>query len=355
MRTLQEINELVGGRIVRGDQALRLTAVRPLDQAESGSISFVSKQKYVQFLQSTKASAVLLSSELIEAHLNSIPESVAILEVKSPYVAFAQSAQFLAAKIPAPIGVHPSSVVEPSAKIGKNVSLGPFAYVGTNARVGDGAVLYGGVHVEADASVGEGSILYNHVVIRHNCHVGAGCILHPGVVIGSDGFGFAPKMAEDGKDLEKLQHIKIPQSGNVVIENHVEIGSNSCVDRGALGTTLIQSGTKIDNLVQIGHNAELGKNCILVAQSGVAGSTKLGTAVTLAAQAGVAGHLSIGSGALILGQAGVAQDVDPGKKMMGTPALPATQFLRNSVYFGQLTKLVGRLNKLEKKIFSKDK
>ena len=199
MRTLQEINEHVGGRIVRGDQELCLTAVRPLDQAESGSISFVSKQKYVQFLQSTKASAVLLSPELVEAHLESIPEPIAVLEVKAPYVAFAQSAQLLAGKVPAPIGVHATSVIEPSAKIGKNVSIGPFTYVGVNARVEDGAVLYAGVHVEADASVGAGSIIYNHVVIRHNCHVGAGCVLHPGVVIGSDGLVLLQRRRKTGK------------------------------------------------------------------------------------------------------------------------------------------------------------
>jgi UDP-3-O-[3-hydroxymyristoyl] glucosamine N-acyltransferase len=222
------------------------------------------------------------------------------------------------------------------------VAIGPFVYVGPRARIGAGAVLHPGVHVQADASVGAGSVLYDHVVVRHGCHVGARCLLHPGVVIGADGFGFAP----DARGPVPV-HVKIPQVGDVVIEDDVEIGANSCVDRAALGTTRIGAGTKIDNLVQVGHNAELGPGCILVAQSGVAGSSRLGAAVTLGAQSGISGHLRIGAGSVIYGQSGVMKDLPPSSHAMGSPATTKAEFFKSVVRQGKLDSLFARVKKLE--------
>jgi UDP-3-O-[3-hydroxymyristoyl] glucosamine N-acyltransferase len=193
--------------------------------------------------------------------------------------------------------------------------------------------------VEQGASVGAGTILYNHVVIRHRCRVGAQCILHPGVVVGSDGFGFA----QDGGE-----HVKIPQVGDVEIEDAVEIGANCCIDRGALGTTRIGEGTKIDNLVQIGHNVQIGPRCLLIAQSGIAGSSKLGRSVILAAQAGVVGHVEIGDGARVLGQSGIMRSVEPGESMMGSPAVPQKEHFRTLVQLGKLDSLFKRVKKLER-------
>ena len=348
MKTLEEIAQSLDGRITHGDPKTILTSVQPLDNASEGALSFITKSKYLADLEHTKASAILIAPAMLKKA--NPPADLAIVEVARPYVAFARAAQIFAPKIPQPEGIHPSAVIDETAKVHEGVSIGPFAYVGPKAEVGEGAVLYPGVHLESGAKVGPATVLYNHAVVRHDCQVGSHCIIHPGVVIGSDGFGFAQQPAADPKDLDNLEHIKIPQVGNVLIEDHVEIGSNSCVDRGALGSTVIRAGTKIDNLVQIGHNVELGRNCILVAQSGVAGSSRLRPAVTLAAQAGIAGHLEIGEGALVLGQAGVAQNVAPGDKVMGTPAIAASSFLRNSVHFAQLNKMQARIKKLEKSI-----
>jgi len=353
MKTLEEIALLVQGRIVRGDSNTNLVSVTPLDKAEEGTLSFLTKSKYLPHLKTTKAAAVLIAPAMLEKA--DVAEHAAIIEVDRPYVAFARVAQIFAPRVPQPEGIHPSAAIDESAQVHENVSIGPFVYVGPKAVVEEGVVLYPGVHLEADAKIGPGSILYNHAVVRHGCRLGAHCILHPGVVIGSDGFGFAQQPAQDPKDLENLEHVKIPQVGDVVIEDNVEIGSNSCVDRGALGSTVIKSGTKIDNLVQIGHNVELGRNCILVAQSGVAGSSRLKPAVTLAAQAGISGHIEIGAGALVYGQSGVAQDVGAGEKVMGTPAIAAGSFFRNSVHFAQLNKLVARIKKLEKQLLAKEK
>jgi UDP-3-O-[3-hydroxymyristoyl] glucosamine N-acyltransferase len=353
--TVDEVAQLVQGRLVRGDAAQALYRVQPLDKASDGSLSFVSKTKYLAHLKDTKASAVFLSAPMIKKAQDSISKHVAVIEVGRPYVAFARAAQAFAPRTPQPEGIHSSSVIDPSATVGADVSIGPFVYVGPQAVVGEAAVLYPGVHIEAGAKVGPATVLFNHVVIRHGCQLGARCIIHPGVVIGSDGFGFAQDPGEQAEDLAKLEHVKIPQVGDVVIEDDVEIGSNSCVDRGALGTTKIMSGTKVDNLVQIGHNVEIGRNCIIVAQSGVAGSSRLESGVTVAAQAGIAGHITIGEGALVYGQSGVAQNVSAGKKVMGTPSIPAGRFFRNSVHFAQLSELVARVKKLEKQLKSEDK
>jgi UDP-3-O-[3-hydroxymyristoyl] glucosamine N-acyltransferase len=187
-------------------------------------------------------------------------------------------------------------------------------------------------------------VLYDHVVVRHGCVVGARCILHPGVVIGSDGFGFA----QDASAERGVEHLKIPQLGDVVVEDDVELGANCCVDRAALGTTRLGAGSKIDNLVQIGHNVELGRGCILVAQSGVAGSSTLGDGVVLAAQAGISGHLEIGAGAMVFGQSGVMNDVEPKGRMMGSPAVPQAEHFRTLVRIAKLDSLFSRVKKLER-------
>ncbi len=341
--TVAELAALVGGELVRGDGALQILRVMPTDRADHGAVTFVTRPEYIAKLADTKASAVILAPDLLERDDVDIPAQVAIIAAKKPYVAFAKAAQLLAKKVPAPVGVHASAVIEPGAEIGPDVAIGPFCVIGGGAKIGAGAVLYPGVHVEAEATVGAGSVLYNHVVVRHGCTVGARCILHPGVVIGSDGFGFALSMNEEGVP----SHEKIPQVGDVVVEDDVEIGSNSCVDRGALGSTTIGVGTKIDNLVQIGHNVRVGRGAILVAQSGVAGSSTLEDGVILGAQSGISGHLTIGAGAVVLGQAGVMKDLEPKAQVAGTPAEPKRDFFRSVLRVGKLDSLFSRVKKLE--------
>lgn len=345
-KTVHELAEIVGGKLVGGDPTKLIRRVMPTDTAIEDAVTFVTKPRYLALLPSTRAGAVMLSADMLDRQAPVVPEGTAIIRVASPYVAFARAAQALASRIPGPIGVHPAAAIDPAAKIGRGVAVGPFVYVGPRADVGDGVVLYPGVHIEAEATVGPGSVLYNHVVVRHRCRVGARCIIHPGVVIGSDGFGFAQPESEGSSFAER--NVKIPQVGDVVIEDDVEIGSNTCIDRATLGTTRIGAGTKIDNLVQIGHNVEVGPGCILVAQSGVAGSARLGRGVTIAAQAGVSGHIEIGDRVTLYGQAGLAHDVPPDQKLMGSPAQPQTEFLRNAIRVRKLDALFSRVRKLER-------
>lgn len=343
MKTLGALAELLGAELTGGDPATFVARVMPTNAAAADAITFVTKAQYLPSLADTRAAAVIITEELLARPETKLRPGLAILCVRDAYVAFARAAQALAPAVPGPTGVHTSAVIDPSAELGRDVAIGPFVLVGPRVVIGDGAVLHAGVHVHADARVGAGTVLYDHVVVRHGSTIGARCVLHPGVVVGSDGFGFA-KDTTDGK----LEHVKIPQLGTVVIEDDVELGANVCIDRAALGTTKIGAGTKIDNLVQVGHNVELGRGCILVAQSGVAGSSKLGEGVVLAAQAGIAGHLKVGAGAMIFGQSGVMQDVEPGHKLMGSPAVLQSEHFRNIVRIGKLDSLFARVKKLER-------
>lgn len=343
MKTIGELAALVDGEVVRGNLDLEILRVMPTDRADDGAVTFVTRPEYFASLANTNASAVMIAPDVLERDDVAIPDRVAVIAVAKPYVAFARAAQVFAGRVPAPTGVHPSSVVEPGAKVAESAAIGAFCYVGKDAVVGDGAVLYPGVHVEEGSSVGAGTVLYNHVVIRHGCTIGDRCILHPGVVIGSDGFGFALSLDTKGKP----SHEKIPQVGDVVIGDDVEIGSNACVDRGALGSTSIGDGAKIDNLVQIGHNVEIGRGSILVAQSGVAGSSVLGDGAILGAQSGISGHLNVGAGAIVYGQAGVMRDVPEGVQVAGTPAEPKREFFKTVLRIGKLDSLFSRVKRLE--------
>jgi UDP-3-O-[3-hydroxymyristoyl] glucosamine N-acyltransferase len=349
--SLAAVAELVDGELRVGDPEATVRRVLPVDAAAPDAVAFVAKAAWVEALATTRAGVVLVTPALLEQDV-SVAAGVAIVVTPRPYVGFARLAQAFAGEVPRPVGIHPSAVIEAGAELGADVAIGPFVHVAAGAKIGDGAVLHAGVHLGPGAAVGAGSVLYDHVVVRHGCTVGARCILHAGVVVGADGFGFAAEPVEAEGEGEPggriVRHVKIPQVGDVVIEDEVEIGANTCVDRGALGTTRIGAGTKIDNLVQVGHNVQIGPRCLLVAQSGVAGSSRLGPEVTLAAQAGISGHLSIGPGALIYGQAGVTSDVGPDDKVGGTPAMPAADFFRNAVRLRQLGGLFDRVKKLER-------
>ncbi|MCC7384303.1 MAG: UDP-3-O-(3-hydroxymyristoyl)glucosamine N-acyltransferase [Deltaproteobacteria bacterium] len=342
-RTVAELAEAVGGDLVRGDPTRALGRVMAVDAAAADAVTFVTKPKYLPLLEATQAGAVLISRALLEERAPAIAAPAAVIAVANAYTAFARAAQLFAPAAPAPApGVHPSAVIDATASLGSEVAVGAHCWIGPGAVIGDGASLHAGVHVEARARIGAGTILYNHVVVRHGCEIGARCVLHPGAVIGADGFGFAQDI-----EAEETRHLKIPQIGTVVIEDEVEIGANSCVDRAALGVTRIGRGTKIDNLVQIGHNVELGPSCILVAQSGVAGSARLARGVILGAQSGVSGHIEVGEGATVYGQAGVMEDLAPHQKVAGSPAVTAAEFFRSVVRVGKLEEVMSRLKKVE--------
>jgi UDP-3-O-[3-hydroxymyristoyl] glucosamine N-acyltransferase len=342
--SLQALAEALKGRILRGDPRLCLERVVPTDGLGENALTFVTRPKYLPALAASRARAVLISEPMVDKALGSVPPEMAILVVADAYVAMARASQRLAPPVPGPSDIHATAVVDPSAILEEGVRLGPHAVVGAGARIGARTVLYAGAHVESGASVGPDSRLYNHVVVGYDCWIGARCILHPGVVIGSDGFGFARDRSLTSE--QGAVHVKIPQIGRVIVEDDVEIGANACVDRAALGETVVGAGTKIDNLVQIGHNARVGRNVLMVSQSGIAGSVILEDEVTLAGQAGVAGHLRVGARSTVAGQAGVGDDLPPDSWVIGFPATPLREWTMTRRRLRMLDSLFRRVKEL---------
>jgi UDP-3-O-[3-hydroxymyristoyl] glucosamine N-acyltransferase len=236
-------------------------------------------------------------------------------------------------------------VIEPTAKIGTDVYIGPFAYIGENCVIGDGCALYPHVYIGDNTKIGKDSILNSGVKIYHECIVGEGCIIHAGTVIGSDGFGFAPQ--------SENEYMKIPQLGNVILEDHVEIGANVTIDRATMGSTIIRKGVKLDNLIQVGHNVEIGENTVMAAQTGISGSTKVGKNCMFGGQVGLAGHIKIANGTKIGAQAGILGEIkEENTAIIGSPAIDLKQFLRSSVIFKKLPEMKTKLDSLEKEVES---
>ena len=338
-KTLVELADHVGGRVI-GDGSVAIHKVAPLDEAEPGEISFLTNPRYQKFLPQCRASAVIVAPGV--AGENWGRSTLNFLESADPYVAFAKILQVFAPVQGSSGGVSSRAAVDRSAVIGQSVMIFANAFVGARVRVGAGTVIFPGVFIGDDCQVGAGCVLHANVVVREGCRLGDRVILHPGVVIGSDGFGYAG--VGD-------QRIKIPQIGIVVVEDDVEIGANTTVDRATLGQTVIAKGAKIDNLVQIAHNVVVGEHSVIAAQAGVAGSTRLGKNVTLAGQVGVVNHLKIGDGATIGPQSGVGQSVPPGAVLSsGLSAAPHHEWLKVMVLLPQLPKLWSSVRALEKQM-----
>ena len=333
-RTLAELAAELGGTIV-GDPATVIRGVAGLREARSGEITFLANARYEAQLAETLASAVICNREPRSA-------AVPLLQVDNPYLAFVHAVRLFRpdAYRPEP-GVHPSAVVSPDARLGAAVSIGAHCVIERGASVGERAVLMPGCYVGALASVGADTLFYPNVVLREECVVGARCIVHGGVVIGGDGFGYA---------FDAGRYHKVPQVGNVVIGDDVEIGSNTTIDRATTDSTRIGDGTKIDNLVQIGHNVVVGRHCIIVAQVGISGSTELEDYVTIAGQVGLAGHLRVGKGATVAAQSGVPRDVPAGATVSGTPAMLHGVWKRLVAVLPRLPQLFQRTRDLEQRV-----
>jgi UDP-3-O-[3-hydroxymyristoyl] glucosamine N-acyltransferase len=310
--SISNIVAFVSGRY-SGPADVVIEGVLPLSEATDRHISFLSNPKYASQVGTTRAAAVLVAEDLAG-------DDPRWIRVADPYIAMARVvARFFAGR-PAPRGISPQASVAVSAKLGANVAVGAFAAIGEDVTIGDGVVIYPNVTIEANAVIGDRTIIYPQVSIYYGSRIGRRCIIHSGVVIGSDGYGFAT----DGDGV----HHKIPQVGIVRIEDDVEIGAGSTIDRAALGETVIGEGTKIDNLVQIGHNVKIGKRCLLVAQVGIAGSTELGESVQVGGQSGFAGHLKIGDRARVYSKSAVFSDVPEGVWVRGIPAVSQRDYVR---------------------------
>ncbi len=309
-----DIVEFVRGNY-SGSHGLIVTAVKTLSDAAADEISFLSNSKYASQLQDTKAGAVLVPTQLAG-------NDARWIRVDDPYFAMSQVVTRWFVNRIMPRGISPQASIAPTAKLGRTVAIGAFATIGDGVIIDENVVIFQGVSIEAGSTIGQGTVVYPNVVIYDGMVIGRRCVIHANAVIGSDGYGFATRRGK---------HHKIPQIGIVRIEDDVEIGAGTTIDRAAFGETVIGEGTKIDNLVQIGHNVKIGKHCLLVSQVGIAGSTELGDYVAVGGQSGLSGHLKIGNHVQIGGGSAVVADTPDGSKVMGYPALPFRQFARREV------------------------
>jgi UDP-3-O-[3-hydroxymyristoyl] glucosamine N-acyltransferase len=323
-KSLKELAQWVGGTVV-GNEEVEISGVAAIEEARAGEITFIANPKYLPLLNKTDAS---------QAH-------PPLLCVANPYLAFAKILSLFFQKADPPKGIAPNAWVSPTAQLGKEISIYPFVYVGDRCQIRDRVTLYPGVYVGEDSSIDEESILYPNVSIYPRTAIGKRVILHSGVVVGSDGFGYT----KEGK-----KNVKIPQAGGVEIEDDVEIGANTTIDRATLGKTIIRRGVKIDNLVQVAHNVVIGEDSIIVAQVGIAGSTKIGSNVTLAGQVGTAGHIEIGDNVMVGGQSGVSHDLAANQAYSGSPAVPHRQFLRMVTVMPKLPEMRKTLFEIEKRL-----
>lgn len=331
--TVAQIAKQLQGEVF-GDASAVLTGFAPADRARPGDLTFAENADYFIRAESSAASAIIVDGLFAS-------EQKTIIRVANARVAFARAMGIFFPEATYPAGVHPTAVIGAGAQVDATAHIGPHCVVGENVQIGARSVLKGGDHVGAGCKLGEDVILFPNVTLYPRTELGNRVRIHAGTVIGSDGFGYVPDAGA---------HRKVPQIGNVIIRDDVEIGANSSVDRGALGPTIIGKGTKIDNLVQIAHNVVIGDHCIVVGQAGIAGSTKLGDYVVLGGQVGLAGHLKVGSRATIAAKSGVMHDVPEGEKWLGAPAQPDRQTKRQMIAIQHLPDLIRRVSELERKL-----
>jgi len=331
--TLKEIALLLGGTIVGNDNII-IENIRPIEEAGKGDITFIANKKYLKQFKTTEASAILVAPQTQADGKN-------LVIVADPYVAFGKLLALFYPLKHGYNGVSKDAYIEETASVSPEATIFPRAFISRGAKIEKGAIIYPGVFIGCDASVGENSILYANVTIYHGCMIGKRVILHSGVVVGSDGFGFAAPGTGNHK---------IPQVGFVQIDDDVEIGANSTVDRATLGRTWIQRNVKIDNLVQIAHNVVIGENSVITAQVGISGSTKLGKSVIIGGQAGIVGHINIGDNVMIAAKSGIHKKIESGQVVAGYPQLPYRQWLKVEACRVKLPEMKATLEELKRKV-----
>lgn len=331
---LSEIALRLECRVI-GKEDPEIIRVAGIDEAGPGDLTFVSNRKYIRHIKNTRASAIILGEDMPSAE---IPTLLA----QDPYMAFARVLEIFYIPLKLEPGIHPTAVVAPDVELGPDISIGAYSVIGPGSKIGKSTVIHPHVVLYRGAVLGEDVVLHSHVIVREDCRIGNRVILQNGVVVGGDGLGFAP--TRDGR------FYKICQTGRVIIEDDVEIGANTTIDRAAVGDTIIRRGAKLDNLIQIGHGAQVGEDCVLAAQVGLAGSTKLGCGVWVGGQAGFAGHLEVGDKAVITAQSATSHDVPPGAMISGSPAFDNATWLRSTAIFSKLPDLQRKVRELEKEI-----
>lgn len=334
-----QIAAIVNGEII-GSSSVIVTDLAKIEEGQEGTLSFLSNPKYEEFIYTTKSSICIVNKDFIP--VKPLPLSLTLIKVENSYTCFAQLLELYDKLNKKEAKIEQPSFIDNSAVIGSDLYLGAFAYIGKNVEIGNNVVIYPNVYLGDNVKIGSNTILHPGVSIYFGCKIGENCIIHAGTVVGSDGFGFAPN--------SEGVFQKIPQIGNVIIENNVEIGSNCAIDRATMGSTFIREGVKIDNLCQIAHNVEIGENSALAALVAVAGSAKIGKRVMIGGQAAINGHLSIADDTKIVGQSGVVKTVKEAVTLMGTPAIPLNDFKKSSVGFRKLPFILSKLEEIEKKI-----
>ena len=332
----KQIAEFIQGTIV-GDENATVHTFAKIEEGIPGAISFLSNPKYTHYIYDTQSSIVLVNKDFE-------PEKeikATLIKVDNAYESLAKLLNLYEMSKPKKTGIDPLAYIAPTAKIGQNVYIAPFACVGDNAEIGDNTSLHPHATVGSGAKVGSNCILYPHVTVYHDCRVGNNCILHAGSVVGADGFGFAP--SPEGYE-------KIPQIGIVILEDNVEIGANTCIDRATMGATIIRKGVKLDNLIQIAHNVEVGSHTVMASQVGVAGSTKIGEWCMFGGQVGVAGHITVGNKVNMGAQSGVNGSVKDGKALIGTPPIEFKNYFKSSAVFKKLPDMYLELASLKKEL-----
>ena len=335
--TARQIAETLGGQI-EGNPDITISRVIKIDEDDIGGLSFLANPKYEQFIYTTGADVVIVHTDF-KAEKELKPT---LIRVEEPYLAVATLLEMYNRMKLKKSGISEHAFIHESAVIGENVYVGEFAVIGKDVVVGDDVKVYPQTYIGDNCRLGNGTMIFAGVRLYHDTVVGQNCTLHSGVVIGGDGFGFAPTGSDD--------YVKVAQIGNVVIEDNVEIGSNTTIDRATIGSTIIRRGVKLDNLIQVAHNVEIGENTVIAAQTGISGSTKIGKNCMIGGQAGLAGHIKISDNVKIQAQAGVPSFVKEGEAVMGSPSINFSNYMKSYIHFKNLHKIVERLDKLEKMI-----
>ena len=339
--TAKAIAEFLGGD-VEGDPEVKVSTVAKIEEGKPGALSFLSNPKYSKYLYTTSSSVVLINSDFIlEEKVNTT-----LIRVKNAYESFAKLLNMVAAAKGAKQGIHPKAFVEPSANIDSTAYVGPSAYVGENSTIAAGVQIHPNAYIGNNVTIGQNTTIFAGAQVADDCIVGNGCTIHSGAIVGSDGFGFAPQA--DGS------YQKIPQIGNVILEDNVDVGANTTIDRATMGSTIIRKGVKLDNLIQVAHNVEIGENTVIAAQTGIAGSSKIGKNCMFGGQVGISGHISIADGVKLSAQTGVPNSLkEPNEVLIGTPAMNSRKFSRSFVLFKKLPEIKQEIDELKRSANSK--